>query len=55
MEHPDKAELVKLRYFVGLTNEEAAEALGISAPSATRSWALARVWLFRWIERSRAS
>jgi RNA polymerase sigma factor (TIGR02999 family) len=40
-----KAELVKLRYFVGMTIEEAAEALGISTPTATRHWAYARAWL----------
>ena len=42
-----KAELVKLRYFVGLTIEEAAQALGISAPTAKRDWTYARAWLFR--------
>ncbi len=42
-----KADLVKLRYFVGLTIEQAAEALGISAPTAKRDWAYARAWLFR--------
>jgi len=41
-----KAELVKLRYFAGLTFEEAAEALGISVPTAKRDWAYARAWLF---------
>jgi RNA polymerase sigma factor (TIGR02999 family) len=40
-----KAELVKLRYFVGLTIEEAAEVLGISASTAKRHWAYARAWL----------
>lgn len=40
-----KAELVKLRYFVGMTIEEAADALGISAPTAKRHWAYARAWL----------
>ena len=40
-----KAELVKLRYFVGMTIEEAAEALDISAPTAKRHWAYARAWL----------
>lgn len=40
-----KSELVKLRYFVGMTIEEAAEALGISAPTAKRHWAYARAWL----------
>jgi RNA polymerase sigma factor (TIGR02999 family) len=42
---PQKAELVKLRYFVGMTTEEAAEALGISERTAKRYWAFARAWL----------
>ena len=42
-----EAELVKLRYFVGMTLEEAAEALGISARTADNYWAHARAWLFR--------
>jgi RNA polymerase sigma factor (TIGR02999 family) len=42
-----EAELVKLRYFVGLTLEEAAEVLGISARTADNYWAHARAWLFR--------
>ena len=42
-----KAGLVKLRYFAGLTIEEAAEVLGISAPTAKRDWTYARAWLFR--------
>lgn len=41
-----KAELVKLRYFVGLTIEEAAEILGISAPTAKRYWTFSRAWLY---------
>jgi RNA polymerase sigma factor (TIGR02999 family) len=40
-----KAELVKLRYFVGLTFEEAAEILGIAVPTAKQWWAYARAWL----------
>lgn len=48
-----KAELVKLRYFVGLTIEEAAEVLGISVPTADRWWNFSRAWLFEEIERSR--
>ena len=48
-----KAELVKLRYFVGLTREEAAEVLGISVPTADRWWNFSRAWLFDEIERSR--
>ncbi len=40
-----KAELVKLRFFAGLTNEEAARALGISPSTADNDWAYARAWL----------
>ncbi len=40
-----KADLVKLRYFAGLTSEQAAEALGISESTAERYWAYARSWL----------
>lgn len=43
---PSKAELVKLRYFGGLSLEEAASALGISLATAKRHWAYARAWLF---------
>jgi RNA polymerase sigma factor (TIGR02999 family) len=46
-----KAELVKLRYFAGLTTEQAANVLGISYASAKRSWAYARAWLQREIEQ----
>jgi RNA polymerase sigma factor (TIGR02999 family) len=42
-----KAELVKLRYFAGLTMEQAAEALGISTATAHRDWNYARAWLHR--------
>jgi RNA polymerase sigma factor (TIGR02999 family) len=42
---PAKAELVKLRYFAGLTIEQAAKALGISPATADRHWAYARAWL----------
>ena len=42
---PRKAELVKLRFFAGLTIEQAAEALGISAATADNDWAYARAWL----------
>ena len=45
--HPDKARLVNLRYFGGLTNEEAAAALGISTSTADRHWAYAKAWLYR--------
>jgi RNA polymerase sigma factor (TIGR02999 family) len=42
---PDKARLVKLRYFAGLSEEEAARALGISRTTAHRHWRYAKVWL----------
>jgi RNA polymerase sigma factor (TIGR02999 family) len=45
--HPRQAELVKLRYFVGMTVQEAAEVLGISADTAKDYSAHARAWLFR--------
>jgi RNA polymerase sigma factor (TIGR02999 family) len=48
--HKIEAELVKLRYFVGLTNDEAAELLGISLRSAKYYWTHARAWLFREIK-----
>ena len=43
---PNKAALVKLRYFAGLSEEQAAEALGISRATASRHWAFARAWLY---------
>ncbi len=46
-EYPEKAELVKLRYFAGLTNSDAAKALGISTATADRYWTYARAWLCR--------
>src|SRR3954470_22513313 len=42
---PRKAELVNLRYFVGMTFDEAATALGIAVPTAKQWWAYARAWL----------
>ena len=42
---PQKADLVKLRFFAGLTNKQAAQALGISSATADRAWAFARAWL----------
>ena len=50
VQHPEKAQLVKLRYFAGLTIEETAGAMGISVPTANRHWAYARAWLFRHLE-----
>jgi RNA polymerase sigma factor (TIGR02999 family) len=44
-ESPEKAELVKLRYFAGLSHQEAAKALGVSRATADRYWAYAKVYL----------
>ena len=49
-----KAELVKLRYFAGLSFEETANILGISVPTAHRDWAYARAWLHEEINRDTA-
>lgn len=48
-----KAELVKLRYFMGMTLEEAARVLNISEPTAKRWWSFARAWLFTEIRSQR--
>lgn len=44
-ESPEKAELVKLRYFAGLSEQEAAELLDISRATASRWWTFSRAWL----------
>ena len=46
LEHPDKARLVKLRFFAGCSLEEAADYLGVSRATAQRYWAYARAWLY---------
>jgi RNA polymerase sigma factor (TIGR02999 family) len=53
-EAPQKAELAKLRYFVGLTFEEAAEVLGISVATAKRHWAFARAFLYEAIQAGKS-
>jgi RNA polymerase sigma factor (sigma-70 family) len=50
---PQKAELVRLRYFAGLTIPQAAEALGISTTTADRYWAYARAWLHAELSREK--
>ena len=45
-EHPAQAQVVKLRYFGGMTNEEAAQALDLSVSTVKNYWAFARAWLF---------
>ena len=49
-EDPKKAEVVKLRYFVGMTNRETAEAMGLSEATVERHWAFAKAWLFSQIQ-----
>ena len=51
IDDPDSARLVTLRYFGGLTFEEAAAAMGVSLRTAKRNWSYARAWLQREIER----
>ena len=50
-EDAPSAELVRLRFFVGLKNDEVAEVLGISERTAKRHWAFARAWLFDELQR----
>ena len=50
---PRAAEVVKLCFYVGLTQAQAAEHLGVSVATAERLWAFARAWLFQEIEKSR--
>jgi RNA polymerase sigma factor (TIGR02999 family) len=52
-QYPLQAEVVKLRYFVGMTNEETAKALDISVATVTNYWTFARTWIFREIKNSR--
>ncbi len=51
-EDSTKAELVKLRYFAGLSIDQAAEVLGVSRATAVRHWSFARAWLFQCIKKS---
>jgi RNA polymerase sigma factor (TIGR02999 family) len=50
LEHPVQAELVKLRYFAGLTNEEVSEVMGISVSTAKNYWVFSRAWLLNEME-----
>jgi len=51
---PQRAEVVKLRYFIGLSFQETAEVLGISEPTAKRYWSFARAWLHEEIRGKKA-
>lgn len=50
--HPLQARVVEAKFFGGLTSAEVAESLGIGVRSVERQWALAKIWLLRWMERS---
>ena len=50
LEHPVQAEVVKLRYFAGMTNEETAQVLGVSISTAKNYWAFARTWILHEIQ-----
>jgi RNA polymerase sigma factor (sigma-70 family) len=50
-QHPVQAEVVKLRYFGGRTNDEVAQVLGISVASVKNYWAFSRAWLLQEIKR----
>ena len=52
MEHPLQAEVVKLRYFAGMTNEETAQVLGVSVATVKNYWTFARTWIFTEIKKS---
>jgi RNA polymerase sigma factor (TIGR02999 family) len=51
-DHPVQAEVVKLRYFVGMTNEETAQVLGISVSSVNNYWMFSRTWILHEIKNA---
>ena len=51
---PRKAELVRLRFFVGLTEEETAEALDVSVRTVRRDWRFVRAWMFAELDANRS-
>lgn len=51
-QHPDQANLVKLRFFAGLSEVEAAQTMEISRATASRYWTFARTWLYREMSKS---
>jgi RNA polymerase sigma factor (TIGR02999 family) len=54
IEDPAAAKFIQLKFFAGLTNAEAAEALGLSERTARRNWTFARAWLYREIRKQEA-
>ncbi len=55
LEAPDKARVVELRFFGGLSIVEAAEVMGVSRATADRAWAIARAWLFKELQAPHTS
>ena len=55
LESPQKAEIVKLRYFTGMEHAEIAQVLGIAEPTVRRHWAYARSWLYAELKGARDS
>jgi DNA-directed RNA polymerase specialized sigma24 family protein len=51
-EYPMQAEVMKLRYFVGMTTEQTAEILGVSVAIVKNYWTLARTWIFQELKKS---
>jgi len=51
--NPKRAQIVVLKFFGGLTNEEVAQSLDVSRSSVNREWACAKTWLFRWVSQAR--
>lgn len=49
-EDPEKARIVTLKFFGGLTNEEVAENLGVSLRTVVRQWTLAKIKMFQWLQ-----
>ena len=47
IEDPEKAKIVVMKFFAGLSNKEVAETLGIAERTVERHWAYAKAWLFR--------
>ncbi len=52
-QHPRKAEIVKLRYFIGMTHQEIADTLGIAEATVRQDWAYARSWLYAALKSQR--
>ncbi|MBI3866996.1 MAG: sigma-70 family RNA polymerase sigma factor [Verrucomicrobia bacterium] len=53
-EDPEAAQVVKLRFFAGATNEEAGRVLGVTSRTAKRYWTFARAWLFQELRQARS-